>query len=124
MANKAILTSEQKEWAYRKWCEGYTKNQIASALFVSTKTIDRAFKSKVRIRPILVYKDYKKSYSRKRMTNSEKIKNMQTQELAEFLYKVIECGLAGITLCNRECDKCECAVEEHCITEIAEWLKR
>lgn len=124
MANKTILTAEQKEWAYTKWCEGYTKNQIAESLFVSTKTIDRAFKGRARIRPILVYKDYKKSYSRKRMTNSEKIKNMQTQELAEFLYRAIEGGLAGITLCNRECDKCECAVEEHCINEIAEWLKR
>ena len=123
MANKAILTSEEKEWAYQKWCEGYTKNQIASALFVSTKTIDRAFKGRARKRQILVYKDYKKSYSRKKMTNSEKIKNMQTQELAKFLYKTIENGLAGITLCNRGCDKCD-AVEEHCITEIAEWLRR
>lgn len=46
MANKAILTSEQKEWAYRKWCEGYTKNQIASALFVSTKRLIELLKVK------------------------------------------------------------------------------
>ena len=70
MANKAILTSEEKDWAYQKWCEGYTKNQIASALFVSTKTIDRAFKGRARIRLTLVHKDYIKSYSRKKMTNS------------------------------------------------------
>lgn len=31
------LTSKEIEWAYQKWCEGYTQQQIADALFVCEK---------------------------------------------------------------------------------------
>ena len=31
------LTHKEIEWAYQKWCEGYTQQQIADALFVCEK---------------------------------------------------------------------------------------
>lgn len=50
-----LLSREEKEWAYKKWCEGYTQNQIADALFVSKKTIQRAINGRPRIRPVLKF---------------------------------------------------------------------
>ena len=50
-----VLSREKIEWAYTKWCEGYTQQQIADALFVCKKTIARVLKGKPRIRPILTY---------------------------------------------------------------------
>ena len=50
-----VLTKEDEEWAYQKWCEGYTQQQIAEALYVCEKTVQRSLKNKPRIRPILVY---------------------------------------------------------------------
>ena len=50
-----VLTAKQSEWAYEKWCEGYTQEQIADALFVCSKTIRRAIHGRPRIRPILKY---------------------------------------------------------------------
>ena len=50
-----VLTKEKEEWAYQKWCEGYTQQQIAEALYVSEKTVQRSLKNKPRIRPNLVY---------------------------------------------------------------------
>lgn len=52
---KFSLTKRQVEWAYDKWCLGYTQMQIADALNVCEKTIKRALKGKPRIRPILQY---------------------------------------------------------------------
>lgn len=49
------LTHKQREWAYAKWCEGYTRLQIAMALNVCEKTIQRALSGRIRIRPVLVY---------------------------------------------------------------------
>ena len=60
MAKKA-LDWRQLEWAYQKWCEGYTQLQIAHALNVCEKTIKRALKSKPRIRPILKYERTKEN---------------------------------------------------------------
>ena len=54
MSNFA-LTKKQIEWAYDKWCLGYTQRQIADALYVCEKTVQRALKGKQRIRPILEY---------------------------------------------------------------------
>lgn len=53
--SKLALTKEQIEWAYDKWCLGYTQRQIADALYVCEKTIQRVLKGKPRIRPILEY---------------------------------------------------------------------
>ena len=50
-----ILTTKEIAWAYEKWCEGHTQEQIAEALFVCEKTVNRALKGKPRIRPRLVY---------------------------------------------------------------------
>lgn len=52
------LTPKQIEWAYQKWCEGYTQQQISDALFVCEKTIRRAINSRPRIRPILKYEEF------------------------------------------------------------------
>ena len=51
------LTHKEIEWAYQKWCEGYTQQQIADALFVCEKTIRRAINERPRIRPILKYEE-------------------------------------------------------------------
>ena len=58
---KACLSHTQKEWAYEKWCEGYTLEQIADALYVCTKTVRRAIQGRPRIRPILKYTKESKS---------------------------------------------------------------
>ena len=50
-----VLTKHEEEWAYKKWCEGYTQQQIANALYVCERTVQRSLKNKPRIRPILVY---------------------------------------------------------------------
>lgn len=50
------LTFKQKQWAYDMWCLGYTQKQIANALFVCEKTVQRALKNKQRKRPVLIYK--------------------------------------------------------------------
>ena len=52
---EGILTWKEKEWAYEKWCIGYTQLQIAQALHVCDKTVIRALKDRPRIRPILEY---------------------------------------------------------------------
>jgi len=51
------LTLAQVEWAYEKWCLGYTLAQIAEALHVSSRTVSRAFEllGKPRVRPKLIY---------------------------------------------------------------------
>jgi len=51
------LSHKQKEWAYTKWCEGYTLLDIAMALNVCSKTIQRSIHGRPRIRPILTYKE-------------------------------------------------------------------
>lgn len=53
---REALTFKQKQWAYDMWCLGYTQKQIADALFVCVKTVQRALKDKPRIRPNLTYK--------------------------------------------------------------------
>lgn len=54
---RSVISNIQKEWAYARWCEGYTQFQIAEALHVSHKTIQRALSGKPRIRPVLEYKE-------------------------------------------------------------------
>lgn len=56
---ESILTHKEKEWAYEKWCLGYTQIQIAHALHVCDKTIIRALHGRPRIRPILKYEEDK-----------------------------------------------------------------
>lgn len=53
----SIMNWKKREWAYTKWCEGYTQQQIADALNVSHKTIARALNGRPRIRPVLEYKE-------------------------------------------------------------------
>lgn len=49
------LNKKQIEWAYEKWCQGYTMLEIADALYVNERTVGRALKGKQKIRPILTY---------------------------------------------------------------------
>ena len=51
------LTKKQKDWAYDRWCEGYTMYDIAAALDVCYKTVQRAINGRPRIRPILIYQE-------------------------------------------------------------------
>lgn len=60
MNGNNALTKAQISWAYDRWCEGYTYLQIADALYVCSKTIQRALQGKPRIRPILVYEEANK----------------------------------------------------------------
>lgn len=57
--SERVLTHKQREWAYTKWCEGYTLEQIAEAFGVNEKTVRRAINGRPKIRPILVYKEEK-----------------------------------------------------------------
>ena len=52
-----VLTVKQVDWAYKKWCEGYTKKQIADALFCGVSTLDRYLAGMPRIRPKLTYSE-------------------------------------------------------------------
>ncbi len=49
------INQEEKRWAYDRWCEGYTYNQIAEALGVSSGQVDAQLRNLPRIRPILHY---------------------------------------------------------------------
>lgn len=52
---REVLTPRQAEWAYQRWCEGYTPILIAEALKVDPSTVHRALRDKPRVRPVLVY---------------------------------------------------------------------
>jgi DNA-binding transcriptional regulator LsrR (DeoR family) len=52
---KRMLTDDEIKWAYEKWCDGYTQQQIADALYVSRVTVYNYLKDKQRIRPALHY---------------------------------------------------------------------
>lgn len=67
MANK-ILTAEQIDWAYHKWCAGYSKSEIADALFVNYQTIYRALRDRKRVRPRLVYNFSKENNNERTQT--------------------------------------------------------
>ena len=50
-----VLTKKEIEWAYEKWCQGYTMLEIADALYANERTVCRALKNKQKIRPVLTY---------------------------------------------------------------------
>lgn len=54
-----VLSQKQISWAYEKYCEGYTLDQISAALYICKRTIMRAFKRNglTRVRPVLVAPD-------------------------------------------------------------------
>lgn len=54
------------------------------------------------------------------MTNGQKIKQLRTWELAEFLRSVSD-NATKITTCKEPCKECE-YTEEFCTFQIAEWL--
>lgn len=53
--NKFVLTKREIAAAYKAWCEGAEQGQIADALHVCKRTIQRSFAGKKRIRPTLIY---------------------------------------------------------------------
>lgn len=54
------MSRAEIKWAYDKWCEGYTKKEIAAALFVNPSTIKDALRGRVKKeRPPLKY-DFKR----------------------------------------------------------------
>lgn|GEM_PF-2087962 len=65
---KKILTAEQIEWAYHKWCAGYSQKEIADALFVDSKTVNRALRDRKRVRPRLVYNFSKENNNERTQT--------------------------------------------------------
>ncbi|MCQ2507255.1 MAG: helix-turn-helix domain-containing protein [Dorea sp.] len=63
MSTPFALDRKQIAWAFDKWNLGYTLDEIADALFVNRRTLERAFnrtygKNRIRIKPILVYEDF------------------------------------------------------------------
>lgn len=56
------------------------------------------------------------------MSNEEKIKNMTTMKLAEFIHDV-SANCTKITTCEEDCDECEFS-QSYCILCMAEWLER
>lgn len=51
-----ILGQEEIDWAYQKWCEGYTQREIGAALYVSTETVNKYLIRKgPKVKPPLVY---------------------------------------------------------------------
>ena len=57
MLRKKLLNIKKCEWAYKKWCEGYTYDQIAFALGCSQGTVYNALRGKKRKRPVLKYEE-------------------------------------------------------------------
>ena len=55
MPHHQALTHKEKEWAYEQWCKGYTLVEVAAAMNVCSKTIERAIHGRPRIKPVLVY---------------------------------------------------------------------
>ena len=49
------ITKQQIDWAYDRWCEGYTQSQIGEALNLHEKQVQYALDGKERVRPILHY---------------------------------------------------------------------
>lgn len=43
---KRALSEEEIKWAYEQWCQGYSKKEIADALFVHVNTIDGYFRQR------------------------------------------------------------------------------
>lgn len=54
------------------------------------------------------------------MKNIEKIKNMETWELAEFLKDVSD-NATEISVCEEECKNCT-YTDNWCISQIGDWL--
>lgn len=54
-----FLSEHQKAWAYEQYCNGYTLNEIAEALYVSYCTIHHAIAGRPRIKKPLHY-DFEK----------------------------------------------------------------
>ena len=52
-----VLDRKKRLWAYSRWCEGFTQAEIADALGVCPRTISRVLSGKVKIKPILEYKE-------------------------------------------------------------------
>ena len=49
----SCLSQAQINWAYDKWCAGYSLKEIASALYVSESTVSRCFRGRKKIMPPL-----------------------------------------------------------------------
>ena len=52
-----IYNQAQKEWAYKKWCEGYTTAEIGKALYMSKDTIRRMIDGRPKVKPPLKYNE-------------------------------------------------------------------
>lgn len=48
-----LLGHKERQWAYDRWCEGYTQYEIAEAMNVSHRTVNRALRGKVKIKRLL-----------------------------------------------------------------------
>lgn len=55
------------------------------------------------------------------MKNEERIRNLNTDDLAHFIYQVSEHDKC-ISTCEEMCEVCDCT-EDYCINKIKEWLE-
>lgn len=51
--NRSSLSKAQIDWAYDKWCSGYSLKEIASKLYVSESTVSRCLNGRKKIMPPL-----------------------------------------------------------------------
>ena len=47
------LSQAQIDWAYDKWCAGYSLKEIASKLYVSESTVSRCLQGRKKVKPPL-----------------------------------------------------------------------
>lgn len=57
MSRKLSLTEHQKQWAYEKWCAGYTYVEIGRALKCNPSTISRHIGGVNKEKPKLLYSE-------------------------------------------------------------------
>lgn len=51
--SRSCLSQAQIDWAYDKWCSGYSLKEIASKLYVSESTVSRCLRGRKKILPPL-----------------------------------------------------------------------
>ena len=52
-ARRSCLSQAQIDWAYDKWCSGYSLKEIASKLYVSESTVSRYLSGRKKTMPPL-----------------------------------------------------------------------
>lgn len=82
------LSAKEKEWAYDQWCKGYTQEEVAEALFVCKKTVQRALRGRKKVKPVLVYPGFNPDYETSQPTSDSK--TISSEEYCELVRETDE----------------------------------